>query len=95
MADGRKKLSGSEYQKRALDKSKKEQEVLSKTPKLDDFFTKKVCVTQKSETNNRDCTNLDYEGLYHIFSSIHIFPSIIMIHLSMCIKCIFIIYCHN
>lgn len=63
MADGRKKLSGYEYRKRALDKSKKQQEVLSKTPKLDDFFTKKERVTQKSETSNRDCTNLDHEGL--------------------------------
>ncbi|KAJ8930407.1 hypothetical protein NQ314_016802 [Rhamnusium bicolor] len=62
MADGRKKLSGSEYRKRALDKSKKEQEVLSKTPKLDDFFTKTEHITHKSKFSNRDCTNLDHEG---------------------------------
>ncbi|KAH0552239.1 hypothetical protein KQX54_007590 [Cotesia glomerata] len=61
MADGRKKLSGYEYRKRALDKSKKEQEVLSKTPKLDDFFKKKECVIQQSESMNKDCTNLDHE----------------------------------
>ncbi|KAK9880051.1 hypothetical protein WA026_008561 [Henosepilachna vigintioctopunctata] len=61
MADGRKKLSGYEYRKRALDKSKKEQEDLSKTPKLDDFFKKKECVIQQSESM-KDCTHLDHEG---------------------------------
>ncbi|GBP54652.1 hypothetical protein EVAR_35914_1 [Eumeta japonica] len=59
MADGRKKLSGFEYRKRALDKNKKELDVLSKTAKLDDFFTKKEHFKPKS--SNRDCTNLDHE----------------------------------
>lgn len=79
MADRRKKLSEYEYRKRALDKSKKEQEVLSKTPKLDDFFKKKECVIQQSESMNKDCTNLDHEGLSREF---HISQNIIMISLS-------------
>ncbi|CAH0562966.1 unnamed protein product [Brassicogethes aeneus] len=62
MSDGRKKMSGFEYRKRALNKSKKEQEVLSKTPKLDSFFRKKERVTLKSESINIDYTNFYHEG---------------------------------
>lgn len=38
MSDGRKRLSGSEYKKRAKEKEEKNKIVLSKVPKLDHFF---------------------------------------------------------
>jgi hypothetical protein len=41
--DGRKRLSGSQYKKLAKEKSKREEEVLSKVPKLGTFFKTKRC----------------------------------------------------
>ena len=40
MADGRMRLSGSEYRKRQEEKHRKEQEVLENTKRIDSFFSK-------------------------------------------------------
>ena len=39
--DGRKRLSGSQYKKKAQEKLEREEEVLSKIPKLETFFKQK------------------------------------------------------
>lgn len=62
MSDGRKRLSGSAYRRRALDKNKKENEILCKTPKLEDFFTKKEG-TEDKQPVNKDCMNSEQGGM--------------------------------
>ena len=52
MSDSRKKLSVAEYRKQAVDKIKKDKEVIAKTPKLTYFFkTKNLSLVEDRNTS--------------------------------------------
>ncbi|XP_054729997.1 zinc finger MYM-type protein 5-like [Anastrepha obliqua] len=58
MSDGGQRLSGHAYKKRALEKNNKEKEVLNKTPKLHNCFTKKHGTEEKAGPE-KDCLVLE------------------------------------
>lgn len=52
MSDGRKRLSGAEYKKRALQNAEKQRCIVEKTIKIDSFLKKSKIV---NEQDNADC----------------------------------------
>lgn len=55
MSDGRKRLSGSEYKKRAKEKLLKKKDILDKTPQINQLFA--AIEQSKSQTDNAICVN--------------------------------------
>lgn len=56
MSDGRQKLSGAEYRKRAKEKAEKQDDLLKKTKKLDTFFNKSLAISANHPANDT-CTS--------------------------------------
>lgn len=67
MSDGRKRLSGFAYKKRAAEKSQKENDVLCKTPKLDVFFKKKEGANHTVTDTQISGINLETKGMYTVY----------------------------
>lgn len=65
MSENRKRFSGAEYRKRAAEKSKKNEEVLAKTPRLTTFFKKTDTGSVEKETPR---AHNDLEGIVVIYS---------------------------
>lgn len=66
--DGRKRLSGAAYKRLAKEKAEREDEVLAKIPKLDQFFKPKSCALEsepvQSSSSAHAHESVEVEGRY-------------------------------